>query len=556
MGRRCATRLFGTGVVMGLLLLAAAPAALAGTRCPTTVGSSFASAKELERLVTEENSFGPRILGSEAHNQTIEWIQDELGDIDGFKVRTDAYELYRWQPLTKMKNGKGLDIAAAGAITVTRPDGSTADVPDAGAVRFSKPTSATGQSGPLAYVPTGQEITAANAAGKVVIRDFPNGSLPYSVFQLIDLYLTPDLAKETGDYQRPYLSGGPLDADLLDAGQAGAAGVVFAFDVPGEQVGGYYDPHTGTKYGVPGVFVGRAESEQLKALAAQGGSAAVAVRAKLDRAPSRNVIATLPGRSAQKIAIFANTDGNSWVQENGVAGMLALGRYYASLPISCRPRTLELGFTTAHDAIVEDGAYRYGKQLDRQYGQGKLSFAFGLEHLGTRELLPTGEGASRRLAFTGKGDPFLFAAGDSDALRRAAVAATKRRKLDRTAVLRGVGIPNEAQAPPICSMGGLGTFPQRALIPTLAMISGPWTLYDPAFGSRAIDFKRMRSQLLAAGDAVLALDGVSQKQIDGDYTEYRKQRAQGKPGCPAELYPQFGPGATPFGPGAGKLGPQ
>jgi len=534
----------GSAVVLalaaGTVLLAFAPIAGAAS-CPGAVDDAvFAGKAQLRKLVEQENSFGARILGSSAHNKTLDWIKDEARDIDGFKVRTGPYKVYRWLPRTRMKDGPGLDIGRAGAISVAQPDGSTVNVPDAGAVHWSKPTGKRGQGGPLVYLGPDEDITAANAAGKVVIRDFPSSSLPYGAFGFVGLYVTPDLASETGDYARPYLNS--LQDELLAAGRAGAAGVILAFDLPRKQVRGYYDPHTGTIYSVPGVFVGGSEAEQLKALAAKGGSASVAVRARVDRAKTRNVIATLPGRSREKIALMANTDGNSWVQENGVAGMLALGRYHASLPMRCRPRTLELAFTSAHDAIVEDGAERYSARLNAEYEAGEVAFGFAIEHLGTREILPAGEGAGGQLAFTGVGEPFLFAAGDSDVLRQTAVAVTQNRNLDRTAVLRGIGVPVQGQVPPICSMGGLGNFFHRRLIPTLAMISGPWSLYDPVFGRNAIDFGRMRAQLLAAGDAILALDDLPREQIAGDYLTYREQLAQGAPTCPPEIYPQFGPG--------------
>jgi hypothetical protein len=74
------------------------------------------------------------------------------------------------------------------------------------------------------------------------------------------------------------------------------------------------------------------------------------------------------------------------------------------------------------------------------------------------------------------------------------------------------------------------------------MISGPWSLYAPAFRGSAIDYGRMRTQLLAAGDAVLALDGLPRRRIAGDYLRYRRERAQGAPTCPPEVYPQFAPG--------------
>jgi hypothetical protein len=372
----------------------------------------------------------------------------------------------------------------------------------------------------------------------VVIRDFPGGSLPYSAFGFVGLYITPDLAAETGDYERPYIN--ELHQELLAASRAGAAGVIFSFDVPREQVRGYYDPHVGTIYRLPAVFVGDDEAARLRALAAQGRTARVVVRAKVDRARTRNLIATLPGQSPEKIVLATNTDGNSWVQDNGVTAILALARYYAALPLRCRPRTLELAFGSAHDTLVHDGTDRYAGRLD----EDAVSFAFAIEHLGTREIVPEPDpdGSGRRLRFTGKGEPFLFAAGDSDVLRRTAIAATQSRGLDRTAVLQGIGVPEAGRVPPICSMGGLGIAFHRRLIPTLAMISGPWSLYDPVFGRRAISVPRMRSQLLAAGDAVLALDGLPREQVAGEYLAMRERRAQGAPTCPIERYPQFAPG--------------
>ena len=111
-----------------------------------------------------------------------------------------------------------------------------------------------------------------------------------------------------------------------------------------------------------------------------------------------------------------------------------------------------------------------------------------------------------------------------------------------TAVLKGLGLPTPGQVPPVCSMGGLGGPFHRKLIPTLAMISGPWSLYAPSFRESAIDYGRMRSQLLAVGDSVLALDGLprraDRRRLPGD----ARAAGAGAPTCPAERYPQFAPG--------------
>ena len=113
--------------------------------------------------------------------------------------------------------------------------------------------------------------------------------------------MRPDLASASGAYERPFLN--ELHQELLAASKAGAAGVVYTFDLPRKQVHGYGDPHTGTIFRVPALFVGGAEAKRLRSLAAAGASARVVVRAKVERARTSNVIATLPGQSSQRIIL-------------------------------------------------------------------------------------------------------------------------------------------------------------------------------------------------------------------------------------------------------------
>jgi hypothetical protein len=540
MGVRKSIAVSAGAAVVALALIASAAQSAAAATCPTTVGNrAFTSAAQLRATMGKVVGFGQlRNAGSRSHNQELDWLQSRLQRIRGMRVRSDPYFVRGWQPTTPVKNGPGRDLARAGELRVLNAGGSSPKVPVAGAVPYSKPTNNRGSGGPLVYLPPDQPITAANSAGRVVIRDFPQTSIPSAGIQFLSLYITPDLAAQTGDYARPYLA--PLNQDMFAAGTAGAAGLIFAFDVPRKQVRGYWDPHDGTHYKLPGLFVGADQGAQLKALAAAGRSARVVVHAAAKRAKTRNLIATLLGQSPQRIVLSTHTDGVTWVQENGVAGVLAMARYLAGLPKQCRPRTFQFEFGSGHLGFARDGTELYARKLDPQYDQGTVAFAFALEHMGTREILPVpdADGSGQHLVFTGQGESYLFGAGDSEALHQAAVNATKARNLDHTAVLRGLGAPVAGQAPPICSMGGIGTAFQTHLIPTLAMISGPWSLWAPSFGRKAVDFNRMRSQLLAAGDAVLALQGLPSAEIAGDYPNFRAQRASGTPTCSTELPPQ------------------
>jgi hypothetical protein len=487
-------------VVSFLLASFCVPVAQAGqVECPVEVdGRVFAGERELERLTATIAGFGLRTTGSAAHRGLIDWVEREVGRMPGVRTSSQWSQIRRWRPLGGSLEGSGGLVAGHEVIKV------------AGAIPYTRP--ALLSAGRLVYLPGTEAITAANAAGKVVLRDFP----------AVD---------------RGYTAEGVLNKDLVDAGRAGAAGLVVGFDFPRDQVAGYYDPHTGTHYRVPGVYVGVDEVERLKGLV--GEWAAVSVLAYVDQGWTRSLVATLPGPSGERIVFDTNTDGNTWVQENGVAGLLALAGYFSRLPVSCRSRTIEFVFATGHLHRSAEGTEFYARKLDAEYDAGTVAFAFALEHLGTREFVPVPRqgGPGRELVASGVSEFTGWFAG-SPRLAEAANAAIVRRGLGQTVVLPGIDPPDPVRVPPQCSFGGLGTHLHGHLIPTMAVISGPWSLWAPSFGRDAIDFARMRSQVLAAGDTVLALGDVPRAEIAGPYVAYRQARAAGAATCPLDLPPE------------------
>lgn len=507
--------------------------------CPTSVDADeFASADEMRSLLEEFNAFGLRSPASEQHEASIDWLADELAAVPGMEIEFDEYTIDRWQPTPEADGDTpGRDLAAAGALTVDT-DGVTEPVEVIGAVPFTLPTDEEGASGQLVRVAPGQAISPEIAAGKVVLFELEHTTLPYTVFPAIGHHVTDDVPTE-GEYDRPYLR--QIDQPLIDAGLAGAAGVILAWDAPTDQLRGYWDPHTGTKFHVPAVYVGNDRIEELRALADAGGTTAgVVVRAEWDTAPTRNLIATLPGRTRERIVVNTNTDSVNWVQENGNIAAIALARYLGSLPIECRNRDVQFALTTNHLGFSADGTFRYGNQLDEDFDAGTVAFVMAPEHLGAREILPAG--ADNRLEFTGEGDIFAWSAPDeSPVLIQASIDAVRRRALSRTAVLKGVGAPSDAQVPSVCSQGGLGTNFHGHLIPTIAGISGPWSLWAPSFGESAIDVDRMRDQTLAFGDIAVELDDVALEDIAGTYPAARERRAQGGATCSLEPPPTEAP---------------
>ncbi|OTG84065.1 hypothetical protein [Acinetobacter sp. ANC 4648] len=509
--------------------------------CPAVIDEKlFADIATLERMV----QVGPEIAqlrstGSQAHNQLIDWIEVEAKKINGMRVQSDSYEIERWQPSISAENGKGRSLSRSGQLVVNGKD-----IPIAGAVPYSLGTSDAGNTGQLVYLASNQPITAEHK-GKIIVREIPTAqdpiyanmvAPPYAFLFQFAKYLSSGLNDlKTQRYDKPFLAGELMNKDLIAAGKVGAAGLILGFDVPRDQVKDYFDPHNGLHYRLPAVFLGSDEFADIKALATGTTDARIVVHAERDKAITRNLIATLPGMSKEKVVFVANTDGNTWVQENGVAGMVALAQYFAKLPKKCRLKTYEFAFNTGHLHMSKEGTFRYMENLDKEYNEKKVSFVFAVEHLGTREILAKprqDDGVGRTLEFSGRAEPQGWFVAEGHALmQNIAIDAAKRHQLPSVFIGTGQDVPVPDRSPKQCNFGGIGNASHANLIPTMATISGPWSLWAPSFGKDAIDFNLMRNQLLAIGDSVLALQQHSQAEIEGPYTAWRVARDQGGKVC-------------------------
>lgn len=521
------------GAAVALACLALPSLAQAQSGCPTTVdAASFANAERFEAMTRKLGNFGLRLPASAEHNEALNWIEGQMGAIPGVQLRKQEYKLNRWQPTTKAKDLPGRDLASAARLGIV--GGAAIDA--AGPIAYTKPTPKDGVEGEVVYLPANTPITAENARGKIVMRDHRIASLPYAAIAAFAHYLSTDLAGNLADsYDRPFLAS-ESTADEEAAAAAGAAGYIEAFDVPTRHVRGYYSSHNGVLQDIPGVWVGVDERERLKKLAADGGRLRMHVDAEVDRGvPTRNIVATLPGQSKEKVVVFTNSDGNSYVQENASVALIALAEHLAKLPLECRPRTIEFVFASAHLAYTDDGVDVYIDEEQRTGAVNDIAFGIGAEHFGTKEIsrVPrTDGGPGSDLAYSGKAEPYAwFAPTELPALSTAMSAAVIGRQDPRTAVLRGLDVPAVGRIPLQCSLGGLAGFFHASQIPSVGGISGPWSMWSPAFGIESLDFDRMRSQALTVGDVVLSTGSIPKAVLDGAFPAIRAAVAAGAPSC-------------------------
>jgi len=518
-------------IALGALPASSAAAVTArGESCTTDIGSGFASAKTLERLNTKMDSFGaPRATGNEAHRRFLDWLETKLRAVDGARVSEIPYEIRRWD-----EQRTALSVAGT-------------ELPVAAVVPYSKPTGPDGTTAPLAYVPEGEEISAANSAGKIVVRETPPGAVPYAAFTPallgIDSYDPDGLLTSGGDYRREFLA--PVRGELEAAEAAGAAGILFLRPLPRRHLKGFYAPYEGVQWKLPGAFLGAGQSARVRAAleADPEAAATLTVEARRKRVQTRTLLATIQGQSPEKLVVDSHTDGTNAVEDNGPIAMLAWARRLAQMPLACRPKTVQFAFVTGHfyqhlegpGKPRDGGAERIAERLDRQYDSGKVGAVMVVEHLGAYryDFADNDHGPGEKLVRTDEHELSLLPVTDSVPLRDATAAMIKRRKLNPTAMLWGADLPDESHVPYFCSFGGEGSPYERHLLPTVATIAAPNILFSPAFGVEGIDFPYMRRQALGYLELLQEMGRMTREELAGNVIELREMRDAGYPTCPA-----------------------
>jgi len=352
---------------------AASPAAnlpASAASCPVAPDpSALPDAAKLREMNSVLTGVGGHPTGSPAHGRYINWILSQLRAAPGAQISEEHFTINRWS-----RGSMSLQLHVGSSTTM---------VPIAAPVPYAEATGSAGVSAPLVEIPDQEKITAANAAGRIVVRPAPAGSTPNVDFFLpvvswlvYDPQNTIDL---TQTFFGDFINYNARVADLRDAASAGAKGLLFVKDLPRRQLTNHYEPYEGTPWKVPAVYLGADEGKTISDAIASGApvSGRLVLNASFKLVDTPTIRARIAGASPQRIVVDSHTDGTNAVEDNGSVAMVAITRYLAGLPSSCRPRTVEFVFPTAHfyQRLV-DLTHRHGgagviaTHLDGEYDQG------------------------------------------------------------------------------------------------------------------------------------------------------------------------------------------
>ncbi len=136
--------------------------------------------------------------------------------------------------------------------------------------------------------------------------------------------------------------------------EAGALAVILVWtDISDENAMDQYTPFSRPPQKMPSLYVGRETGIKLSQLASAGAKATVVLEATTTPdTPTDTLMCTLKGASSDEAVICnSHTDGPNAIEENGPVGILALAKYFSSIPQSDRRRDMVFPLHTGHFAL-------------------------------------------------------------------------------------------------------------------------------------------------------------------------------------------------------------
>jgi hypothetical protein len=279
---------------------------------------------------------GPKLTGNKAHNTYIDFLQTQMEKM-GLEVTRDHYSLPMWE-------------AKRWEITIQSPNGDSFKPKVTSYYPYSGQTSAEGVTGELFYVgsnPTFFEMKELK--GKIALIDFVCASREWQM-----MYTQWGICPPSAHFPEAYKPARGAVTNLAPFVEAGALAVILVWtDISDDNAMDQYTPFSRPPQNMPSLYVGRETGIKLSQMASAGAKATVVLEATTTPdTPTDTLMCTLKGNSSDEAVICnSHTDGPNAIEENGPVGIIALAKYFSSIPKSDRRRDMVFPLHTGHFAL-------------------------------------------------------------------------------------------------------------------------------------------------------------------------------------------------------------
>lgn len=348
-------------------------------------------------------------------------------------------------------------------------------------------------SGRIVFVGAAQDLSGVNVDGAIVVAEQRYPEQP--IRQLWDHRLKGTTVTTPEGSERACWLNAP-GVTPLEAAEAGAAGLIHVLVDQAGDTPTRYSPYAGPFRGAPTAYVCAREGQLLKEAAESGASGTLVIEGQNARRFGDNIIAELPGISANRVYLFTTHHdspyGGAVDDAASVAALLELARHYAMLPVQQRPGLMVFACTTGHyDGAV--GVRMLAQDILPQW-RYRYRGIFALEQVGARAVRKEGN----RLVATDEAVRHDVFVPDNNRLRSAVEAALEAAQLPNTLV-----VPDRTEVYPVppgeggslCAVG----------LPTVQFTSAPPYLLTDEDSRDKVDLGRVAQHVDLLVDIVSRL---------------------------------------------------
>ncbi len=453
------------------------------------------SNEEIFGWIKDICNFGYRRPGTAEDRKTVEYILKKFQEFGLKDARLEPINMPLWtaEKWSLSVNGKGIPCFYINhSYWIKEHEGFTAG-----------PRGITAE---IVYIGEGSEkdFSKVDVKGKIVLSDVRFTELYQSDSERVAYFsYDPDHTVAKGWRQSNPYSPNNFPSNFSRAAQHGAVGFVGILT-------DYFDRNTFYNelyeekpclWPIPGLWLSKSDGARLKEMLKAGSAnqATLVLDGTIKPATAYNVIGCLPGKSKDIIMVHSHHDAPwaSAVEDaSGVSEVLALAKYFGSLPPEKREKTLMFVSLDTHFSM-----YQGHLDLIRQVREKNMKVLVDIviEHIGKEVVEKDG-----RVVETGFEEPRGIFVTENPYLISITKQAVEKNHLGRTVILPTytiLGVPTDA-----------GDF-NREGFTIISYISPPQYIYDPIDTPEMVAFNQLNPVASTFADIIESMDQTPSQTV-------------------------------------------
>ncbi len=411
----------------------------------------------LQNGMDKMNACGIRLTGSKAHNDFINYLQDEIKKM-GVKIYSDPFYFKRWE-----EKASSIEIL----------DGEEKiSIPVSSAYPYSGETDENGITEELVYIKSLSD--AANVKGKIAVFDVSNINFIPSEIAFDKRTSYPEDVTLESKYEGPVITSFVQCFNGMISKVTGAKAAILVWKgLHDDMIEGQYLSFIMGYQKMPMLWVNETNGKKVIDAAKKHKKAKFVLEANTeDNAYTESFYCILPGKNRKEnVIVNTHTDGTNCVEENGAIALLELMRNMVGAELE---RDHIFVFTTGHFRLptfkdIRTGSFQSASRWmamhrdlwDGKNGHSKCVANLTVEHLGCMEW----RDIDGEYKCTGKPEVEIVYTGNSF-MDKLYIDTVKDRKTVRTMTLRGHNALHFGEGQNFFTMG----------IPEISLVPAPYYL--------------------------------------------------------------------------------